>query len=460
MSILHRWAMDSAMERIAKRRRFTNGSGEDIENTTGSTPDEAARDRVRLECPNLMQAGLVNSDWEHGNSKSDRFMVTTRGEQIGKPQFGDAAVTFLCGQQEDAEGIGLHWQYYAEFSKKMRLKSAIVLLGLPLPAKNDRLPEGCQVICRTARAEGSVCAAYCTSEGYCRSCHRGVGQHPNVDLDSCTCGGAVSKGQVSGTIEWFGVPKERISNTNVIEVFEKGTTLKAVAKRNPNYVCRNMRFAQWAATQFLPSRQSKPLVLWLYGGTGSGKTLLATSLADRDLTYVSWSARWFDGYSQQPVFVLDEVRATETSSKMLLRLLDHAPYSVEVKGGSMQFTSPVVVITSPVSIEGYWTALQEGNDRGSSDQLKRRVEHEVHMPATADNIEYVKALARGRLYDEMQKTNVQMQPPRVYDPSRDGRPIYPMFDAATRVAPSTPTTTSAFVEVASSSTEGPVYTLG
>jgi hypothetical protein len=59
----------------------------------------------------------------------------------------------------------------------------------------------------------------------------------------------------------------------------------------------------------------------------------------------------------------------------LLALLDRYPHRVEVKGGSRQFNSPNIIITSIMSPEKTYSFLDKEEPLG---QLMRRIDHIVH----------------------------------------------------------------------------------
>lgn len=96
----------------------------------------------------------------------------------------------------------------------------------------------------------------------------------------------------------------------------------------------------------LPQRSEKPTVIWLYGGTGTGKSKTARDIGGDD-QYWKPHGKWWCGYHQQPTVVIDELRPEEISFYHLLRVLDRYPLSVEPKGGNVQLNSPLIIITAP-----------------------------------------------------------------------------------------------------------------
>lgn len=103
-------------------------------------------------------------------------------------------------------------------------------------------------------------------------------------------------------------------------------------------------------------RTEPPCVLWFYGKTGTGKTRCAVEFADV-LGKPYWLSsgnsstgsclRWFDGYSREPVVILDDFRPKGVSFNFLLRLFDRYPMRVECKLGSFQWKPTHIIITAP-----------------------------------------------------------------------------------------------------------------
>ena len=59
----------------------------------------------------------------------------------------------------------------------------------------------------------------------------------------------------------------------------------------------------------------------------------------------------------------------------LLRILDRYPHRVEVKGGSVQFNSSLIIITSPKSPQETW----DGRSAEDIAQLTRRITEIRHF---------------------------------------------------------------------------------
>merc|ERR1711991_765154 len=134
-----------------------------------------------------------------------------------------------------------------------------------------------------------------------------------------------------------------------------------------------------------PPRESPPFVLWFWGPSGSGKSRTAFEIAKKvGSYYYKDSTKWFDGYEQQKVVIIDDL-ATQSREigqqpgltfTFLLTLLDGYPTPVQVKGGYSDFNSEMVIITTPKKPAEMFAHVTE-----DMFQLTRRIAHVVHFPA-------------------------------------------------------------------------------
>lgn len=117
-------------------------------------------------------------------------------------------------------------------------------------------------------------------------------------------------------------------------------------------------------------RDFKPIVTWLYGPTGVGKSRFAKRISNPEDTWESGeNLQWFDGYDAHEFMIFDDFRGSQCSYSKLLRILDRYPMQLPVKGGFRQILSKHIIITSHKSPEECYSGLDEGID-----QLMRRID--------------------------------------------------------------------------------------
>jgi hypothetical protein len=165
--------------------------------------------------------------------------------------------------------------------------------------------------------------------------------------------------------------------------------LKESVKEDPKQILKiideqannlqQLKFAQALQSVYLKDRNPNvpPIVYWIFGPTGIGKT----SLVYRSFTEVCSVSNydWLGtGYNQQECFLLDDFRESSLSFDQILKLTDRYPYTVYFKGGQTPFNSPFIIFTSPNSIDSTFTFTRE-----NLGQLKRRI-LEIDLGAAED----------------------------------------------------------------------------
>jgi GTPase SAR1 family protein len=124
----------------------------------------------------------------------------------------------------------------------------------------------------------------------------------------------------------------------------------------------------------LPGKRELPFVIWISGDAGVGKSTYVNSLCKvlledmlldepTDLDYQKYiyshntSNRFFDGYNNQPIFILNDYLqyATDEEEKLLIKFVDTLDCNLEVASvdntrggikGEVRFTSKVIIVTS------------------------------------------------------------------------------------------------------------------
>jgi len=159
----------------------------------------------------------------------------------------------------------------------------------------------------------------------------------------------------------------------------KTVGVKRAVSENPNMGLKYPGGTKFIQQCLLKHRRvaEPPTVLWYFGEAGTGKTLSVFEEYDEDEIYVkncSKGNKWFDGYEQQRVCLFDDFRVDTLDWNFLLQITDRYPISVEIKGGMIPFNSPIIIFTSPRTIEN--TFVNNGEDIG---QLLRRVTNQKYF---------------------------------------------------------------------------------
>jgi hypothetical protein len=103
-----------------------------------------------------------------------------------------------------------------------------------------------------------------------------------------------------------------------------------------------------------------PTVIWIFGPTGVGKSHHAFEFAKRICERRNWrvwrslnSLKWFNGYNGQELAIFDDFRfdGRRNDFAKLLQLTDRYMYSVEIKGGTVNWCPRTIIFTAPSSPE-------------------------------------------------------------------------------------------------------------
>ncbi len=147
------------------------------------------------------------------------------------------------------------------------------------------------------------------------------------------------------------------------------------------YRCKNYQQAKFV--QLLRSVAETSLdftqmeVHWYHGKAGTGKTrsayeALRRHKAEGMTCYIAnQSSAWFDGYCEQDVVLIDELRAKNWPYDTMLNLLDGYEERVQIKGGHTIWCPKIVYITAPLSPEATYAGTLQY--QGGIDQLRRRL---------------------------------------------------------------------------------------
>jgi len=176
------------------------------------------------------------------------------------------------------------------------------------------------------------------------------------------------------------------------DMVKEGRPIQQIAEEVPTTVVRYHKGLIYLRSLLLEGRRDKPVVFWLHGATGTGKTRSAVefgSIFER-FWMSSCNLKWYDGYDGQPVAIFDDIRDDSVNFNTLLRLLDRYCLSVEYKGGFHNWIPKFIVVTCPVD-PGSLFSYKPKDDIG---QLLRRIDHIVDFDANPYDVSKPNVLTR------------------------------------------------------------------
>lgn len=154
---------------------------------------------------------------------------------------------------------------------------------------------------------------------------------------------AITYCKKEGNFKEFGAKKTQGSRTDLDKwrsnALEEG--MKFVTSYG-NY--QQIKVCEQFLTYNEEPRDWKPIVIWLWGKTGTGKSRRARELTTNAYTK-SDGSKWWPGYDGHEDVILDDFRDSWWSITETLSLLDRYEKRVEFKGGYRQFKAKTIVIT-------------------------------------------------------------------------------------------------------------------
>lgn len=208
-------------------------------------------------------------------------------------------------------------------------------------------------------------------------------KHPRTHIE--TMMGTIEQNEKytskEGNIHKYGDPPlgtNRGKRTDLVEMrdkLEKGEKMIDIIKQSKNLNFQQLRGLQILAPFYQKKRTEQPLIFWLYGSTGIGKSYKVYNTHNIDQIYTKDDTPWWEGYNQEKVLLIDDFRGN-IKYNVLLKILDRYPYRVNIKGSSGQLNSPIIYITSSLTPEQVYHNIHR-NDK--IDQLYRRIDKVINM---------------------------------------------------------------------------------
>lgn len=145
-------------------------------------------------------------------------------------------------------------------------------------------------------------------------------------------------------IEWGekAKPGRRTDLETVYNMIREKKPLEDIINENPSTYIKYHSGIDKVISKRIKKRERAPIVFWLWGLSGVGKTRLASSISKS--TFIKDNTQWWCGYEGEDVILIDDFDG-KWPYRDLLRLLDFLPYRGQIKGSSVNINSDVIVIT-------------------------------------------------------------------------------------------------------------------
>lgn len=152
------------------------------------------------------------------------------------------------------------------------------------------------------------------------------------------------------------VNKKRKSETQseILKKYCKNEmTLEEMAEQDNLFVMRNLTEIRNFKKHLIEDKKEPTELYLIIGERGIGKTTFATKLSRSYYIKTSNMGRWWDGYNQEEVVILDDFNGWMLPDE-IFNLCDSKPHMVPIKRDFVKFTSKALVITSRKLPEYWW----------------------------------------------------------------------------------------------------------
>ena len=144
----------------------------------------------------------------------------------------------------------------------------------------------------------------------------------------------------------------------------------------------------WRQLHDVP-RNARPVVVILYGMSGTGKSWRAKEFDIAENTYWAFDTKWWDGYLGQRTVVLNDFDPSKTSGwdmswNTWKRLTDWCPLRREVKGCTVNFAPSYILVTSNSNPQKWWKDERDSSPEEASVWFNREIK-EFHIQSKDTN---------------------------------------------------------------------------
>lgn len=188
---------------------------------------------------------------------------------------------------------------------------------------------------------------------------------------------AITYCKKEGKFKELGVARDQGSRVDLdgMRVLADEEGMRAVVRRGN---AQQIRVAQMYLTYCEEERDWEPNVIWLWGPSGSGKSLKAAEMCkDLDTYYLtppSGGTVWFDGYDKHEAMIINEASPDWLPFDFLKTLLDSKPCRLPIKGGFRQCLATLIILTSVKPPHILWA--------DPNGELERRVKETIGIGVT------------------------------------------------------------------------------
>lgn len=131
---------------------------------------------------------------------------------------------------------------------------------------------------------------------------------------------------------------------DAMDMVETGATMLDVAKAYPTTFCQYGRGLDRFKALLAPKRSAPSQSIYLWGPTGTGKTMHAQEL---DPTTVYWTGNFLNGYhGSEEVILFDDFDYKKMDWQTFLTITDRYAMTINVKGGFANFAPKTIIFTS------------------------------------------------------------------------------------------------------------------